>query len=139
MPGSCSGLTLLRETPGDSDYFKNWDLEKWEESRAINRPTYPFGKDVAEALRDPATPWHLATSTVSPSTIPKQAHDNFLLWIPTVPNIPPSTWLEGDTKQLECVKSPKNQRGSNRTDVQMRARYKKPLSSINRNVFFFHK
>lgn len=50
--------------------------------------------------------------------------------------IPPSAWLEGDTKQLECVKSPKNQRGSNTTDVQMRARYKKPLSSINRNVIF---
>lgn len=116
MPGGCSGLTLLREIPGDLGSFKNWDLEKWEESGAIIRPTHPFGKDVAEALRDPATPWHLATSTVSPSTIPKQAHDNSLLWIPTVPNIPSSASPPAHgskvTRSNSSVSNPQKTRGA---------------------------
>lgn len=108
MPGSCSGLTLLREIP-DLGSFKNWELEKQEESRAVIRPTHPFRKDLAEAPCDPATPQcHHAPPQSRHTTIPSSGTAHVpKCWSPH----PPGAWLEGDTKHLVCVKSPKKPAG----------------------------
>lgn len=102
MPGGCSGLTLLGEIP-DLGSFNNWDLEKWEESRAIIRPRRPFRKDLAGVLCDPATPvCHHPPSQSRHTTIPSSA-----ITVPNIsPSISPTACASKVTQSNSCVSSP---------------------------------